>query len=108
MKEGRFIDDIPEAYGVPIALTSQDSGGSGALPFIKAEDMQYFGRLAEPVEDESKLKIEEANERKIMAILLKIRSSFIELLFFIIYLIVILSSTGCPSKVRWEILSRQP
>jgi splicing factor 3B subunit 1 len=43
------------------------------MPLIKPEDMQFFGRLMEDV-DESTLTKDEANERKIMALLLKIKS----------------------------------
>ncbi len=70
--EGASVNEIREAYGIPIASTSAE-GVAGALPYIKPEDMQYFGRLTEDIEDSSLTK-EEANERKIMAILLKIKS----------------------------------
>ncbi|GFH54418.1 splicing factor 3B subunit 1 [Chaetoceros tenuissimus] len=70
--EGQSINDLREAYGIPIAATAAD-GAAGALPFIKPEDMQYFGRLTEDV-DESTLSKEEVNVRKIMALLLKIKS----------------------------------
>ena len=68
------IQDIREAYGVPLAATAAEEGaGPGALPFIKPEDMQYFGRLMEDT-DEDQLSKDEANERRIMALLLKIKS----------------------------------
>jgi splicing factor 3B subunit 1 len=70
--EGASVNDIREAYGVPIAATSTE-GAAGALPYIKPEDMQYFGRLTEDTE-ESSLTKEEANERKIMTLMLKIKS----------------------------------
>ena len=70
---GASLNDLREAYGVPIGLTSMEEGTPGALPFIKPEDMQYFGRLTEDA-DESSLSKEESNERKIMALLLKIKS----------------------------------
>ena len=70
--EGQSANDIREAYGIPIAATSNE-GEAGALPFIKPEDMQYFGRLTEDGDDSSLTK-EEVNERKIMALLLKIKS----------------------------------
>ena len=80
-REGQTLQDIREAYGVPVAATANDGGesaaaggGGGALPYIKPEDMQYFGRLMEQVEDESSLTKEEAKERQIMALLLKIKS----------------------------------
>mmetsp|Transcript_16349 Transcript_16349/g.18637 ORF Transcript_16349/g.18637 Transcript_16349/m.18637 type:complete len:1345 (+) Transcript_16349:66-4100(+) len=72
LAEGKSVNDIREAYGIPIAATAED-GAPGALPFIKPEDMQYFGRLTEDA-DESTLSKEEANERKIMTLLLKIKS----------------------------------
>mmetsp|Transcript_17135 Transcript_17135/g.25961 ORF Transcript_17135/g.25961 Transcript_17135/m.25961 type:complete len:1257 (+) Transcript_17135:17-3787(+) len=67
------IQEIREAYGVPLALTSSETGDISSLPYIKPDDIQYFGRLMEEV-DEDKLSKEEANERKIMALLLKIKS----------------------------------
>lgn len=70
--EGQSINDIREAYGIPIAASALDDS-SGALPFIKPEDMQYFGRLTEDAE-ESTLTKEEVNERKIMTLLLKIKN----------------------------------
>mmetsp|Transcript_345 Transcript_345/g.641 ORF Transcript_345/g.641 Transcript_345/m.641 type:complete len:1323 (-) Transcript_345:72-4040(-) len=74
-REGQTIQDIREAYGVPVAPTaSEETGAPGALPYIKPEDMQYFGRLMEDVEDESALSKEEAKERQIMALLLKIKN----------------------------------
>jgi splicing factor 3B subunit 1 len=65
--------EIREAYGVPLAASSAETGDMGSLPYIKPEDMQYFGRLMEQA-DEDKLSKEEANERRIMALLLKIKS----------------------------------
>ena len=76
-REGQSLQDIREAYGVPVAATATDGGESaapGALPYIKPEDMQYFGRLMEDVDEESNLSKEEAKERQIMALLLKIKS----------------------------------
>lgn len=67
------VQDIREAYGVPLAPTASETGDAGALPYIKPEDMQYFGRLMEDA-DEDKMSKEESNERKIMALLLKIKS----------------------------------
>mmetsp|Transcript_20941 Transcript_20941/g.49390 ORF Transcript_20941/g.49390 Transcript_20941/m.49390 type:complete len:1274 (+) Transcript_20941:115-3936(+) len=72
-RQDASIQDIREAYGVPLALTSAESGEAGALPYIKPEDMQYFGRLMEET-DEDKLTKEEANERRIMSLLLKIKN----------------------------------
>ncbi|RYG68655.1 hypothetical protein EON64_04715, partial [archaeon] len=56
------------AYAVP-----PTPGEGGALPFIKPEDQQYFGKLLDDV-DESVLSPEELKERKIMRLLLKIKS----------------------------------
>lgn len=67
------IQEIREAYGVPLEATAADSGAAGNLPFIKPEDMQYFGRLVEEAEEEKMTK-EELNERRIMMLLLKIKS----------------------------------
>jgi len=65
------IQEIREAYGVPLAPTSEEAPGN--LPHIKPEDMQYFGRLVEEADSDGLTK-EEANERRIMALLLKIKS----------------------------------
>lgn len=67
------IQDIREAYGVPLGPTSAEAGTPGSLPYINPEDMQYFGRLMEDTDDK-KMNKEEANERRIMALLLKIKS----------------------------------
>jgi len=67
------ISEIREAYGIPLAQTASETGEMGSLPFIKPEDMQYFGRLLEDA-DEDKMTKDESNERKIMALLLKIKS----------------------------------
>eukprot|EP00579_Thalassiosira_antarctica_P030205 CAMPEP_0202029318 /NCGR_PEP_ID=MMETSP0905-20130828/63912_1 /ASSEMBLY_ACC=CAM_ASM_000554 /TAXON_ID=420261 /ORGANISM="Thalassiosira antarctica, Strain CCMP982" /LENGTH=1341 /DNA_ID=CAMNT_0048593067 /DNA_START=13 /DNA_END=4038 /DNA_ORIENTATION=- len=76
-REGQTVQDIREAYGVPIGAASQESAGAageaGALPYIRPEDMQYFGRLMEDAEENNMTK-EEAKERSIMALLLKIKS----------------------------------
>jgi len=72
-RQGASVQDIREAYGVPLAATAGETGDASALPYIKPEDMQYFGRLMEDTEEE-KLSKEEANERKIMTLLLKIKN----------------------------------
>eukprot|EP00617_Octactis_speculum_P010595 CAMPEP_0185775084 /NCGR_PEP_ID=MMETSP1174-20130828/81156_1 /TAXON_ID=35687 /ORGANISM="Dictyocha speculum, Strain CCMP1381" /LENGTH=1383 /DNA_ID=CAMNT_0028462555 /DNA_START=24 /DNA_END=4175 /DNA_ORIENTATION=+ len=54
-------------YGIP-ATPSETN-----LPFIKPEDYSYFGKLMEEV-DEEELSLEEAKERKIMKLLLKIKN----------------------------------
>ncbi|XP_072037887.1 splicing factor 3B subunit 1-like isoform X2 [Amphiura filiformis] len=45
----------------------------GNLPFLKPDDTQYFGKLLNDV-DESTLSAEEAKERRIMKLLLKIKN----------------------------------
>ncbi|KAG1706827.1 Splicing factor 3B subunit 1 [Phytophthora capsici] len=60
-----------EDYGVPMG-TPLGSDGS-AMPFIKPEDYQYFGKLMDEVNEED-LDPEAAMERKIMQLLLKIKN----------------------------------
>lgn len=72
-RQDSSTQDIREAYGVPLAPTAAETGDAGSLPYIKPEDMQYFGRLMEDA-DEEKLTKEEANERRIMTFLLKIKN----------------------------------
>jgi len=72
-RQDASIQDIREAYGVPLALTSSETGDASALPYIKPEDMQYFGRLMEEIDD-NKITKDEANERRIMSLLLKIKN----------------------------------
>lgn len=47
--------------------------GPEGLPNMKPEDYQYFGKLLQEV-DEAELSIEEAKERKIMKLLLKVKN----------------------------------
>ena len=56
-----------EAYNIP--QTPAESG----LPFVKPEDYQFFAALLTET-DESELSKEEANERKIMKMLLKVKN----------------------------------
>ena len=79
-REGQTLQEIREAYGVPVSIDSRELMGGesaaasdGALPYIKPEDMQYFGRLMEDT-DEKGLTKDESKERQIMALLLKIKS----------------------------------
>eukprot|EP00592_Proboscia_alata_P014964 CAMPEP_0194395422 /NCGR_PEP_ID=MMETSP0174-20130528/124416_1 /TAXON_ID=216777 /ORGANISM="Proboscia alata, Strain PI-D3" /LENGTH=1309 /DNA_ID=CAMNT_0039191359 /DNA_START=237 /DNA_END=4164 /DNA_ORIENTATION=- len=68
--------DIREAYGVPIAAMDAAGGDAapGGLPFIRPDDMQYFGRLLTGEEAEAGMESkEEVNEKKIMSLLLKIK-----------------------------------
>ena len=57
-----------DSYGIPAAQAE----GSG-IPFIKAEDYQYFGKLLDEVSEDN-LTLEELQERKVMTLLLKIKS----------------------------------
>ncbi|SMR54548.1 unnamed protein product [Zymoseptoria tritici ST99CH_3D1] len=47
--------------------------GVGDLQFFKAEDMAYFGKLVDGV-DENELSVEELKQRKIMRLLLKVKN----------------------------------
>jgi len=68
-QEGFYIqqDGVSSAqsYGIPTSIEG--------LPDMKPEDMQYFGKLLDQKED-SELSTEEARERKIMRLLLKIKN----------------------------------
>ena len=72
-RQDASVQDIREAYGVPLAPNAGESGDASALPYIKPEDMQYFGRLMEDTEEE-KLSKEEVNDRRILTLLLKIKN----------------------------------
>ena len=94
--DGATVNEIREAYGIPIMAAesdmAEDGGGAGvgALPNIKQEDMQYFGKLLTPIpeiddptsqsssqkaqQQRGGLSKAEANERRIMTLLLKIKS----------------------------------
>ena len=72
-RQDASVQEIREAYGVPLSIPGEEAGVAGSLPSIKPEDMQYFGRLMEET-DEEKMTKEEAKERQIMALLLKIKS----------------------------------
>ncbi|TKA67050.1 hypothetical protein B0A55_11069 [Friedmanniomyces simplex] len=50
-----------------------DIPGVGDLQFFKAEDMNYFGKLVDGV-DENELSVEELKQRKIMRLLLKVKN----------------------------------
>mmetsp|Transcript_7474 Transcript_7474/g.12384 ORF Transcript_7474/g.12384 Transcript_7474/m.12384 type:complete len:933 (+) Transcript_7474:2-2800(+) len=67
---GFSMADTPlrEEYGVPAG-----PGELNGMPFIKPEDYGYFGKLMDDV-DEEELSPEEAKERKIMKLLLKIKN----------------------------------
>ena len=57
-----------EAYGVP------PTPSESAMPFIKPEDYQYFGKLLDESINEEDLPPDEMKERKIMKLLLKIKN----------------------------------
>ena len=63
------MGDTParEDYGIPAAA------GDPSMPFIKPEDQAYFRKLMDDVEDDE-LSLEDAKERKIMRLLLKIKN----------------------------------
>jgi len=58
-------EDRAQAFDVPVSIEG--------LPDMKPEDQQYFGKLLKEV-DESNLNLEEAKERKIMKLLLKVKN----------------------------------
>ena len=60
-------------YGINVSETGEASSDPMALPFIKPEDYQFFGKLMEDVDEEA-LSKEEAKDRKIMGLLLKIKN----------------------------------
>ena len=62
----------PSTAGVDDSGAAQ-GGAAAGLPFIKPEELAYFGKLLETV-DEAALSKEEANERRIMTLLLKIKN----------------------------------
>ena len=65
---------IPEQTNKkPYDLPQTPSGDPNALPFIKPEDLGYFGTLLHEV-DEDKLTPEEQRDRKIMIMMLKVKN----------------------------------
>jgi hypothetical protein len=81
---GFRISETPDrdAYGVPLGAPgegvagpeSRAAGGDGDLPSIRPEELQYFGKLLERGVDEAALAPEEAKERAIMKLLLRIKA----------------------------------
>ncbi|PVU99965.1 hypothetical protein BB559_000211 [Furculomyces boomerangus] len=61
-------EDRHQDYGVP-----KEIPGVGALPFFKQDDVQFFGKLLDGQED-SDLTSEEAKDREIKKILLRIKN----------------------------------
>lgn len=60
-------EDRGQEFDVPMMVVAE------GLPDMKPEDQQYFGKLLKDV-DESALSVEEAKERKIMKLLLKVKN----------------------------------
>ncbi|KAJ1978846.1 U2 snRNP component prp10, partial [Dimargaris xerosporica] len=61
-------EDRSQQYDVPPEVP-----GMPNLPFFKQEDMQYFGKLMDD-KDETQLSADEAKERRILRLLLKIKN----------------------------------
>ena len=59
-----------DSYGIQATPSTE----GGALPHIKPEDYQYFGKLMSDDVDVSQMSREELKERQIMTLLLKIKS----------------------------------
>lgn len=72
-RQDASLEEIRKAYGVPLGPSVGESDVPSDLPYIKPEDMQYFGRLMEEA-DEDKMSKDELKERQIMTLLLKIKS----------------------------------
>ncbi|KAJ1641689.1 U2 snRNP component prp10, partial [Dispira simplex] len=61
-------EDRRQRYEVPPEIPGMDN-----LPYLKQEDMQYFGKLADQ-KDESRLTSDEIKERRILRLLLKVKN----------------------------------
>ncbi|KAF2716756.1 ARM repeat-containing protein [Polychaeton citri CBS 116435] len=70
---GGFMDQTPADAKAMGAQLPSEIPGVGDLQFFKKEDMAYFGKLVENV-DENELTVEELKERKIMRLLLKVKN----------------------------------
>lgn len=70
---GGFMMQDPSAARMSSHQLPKEIPGVGDLQFFKPEDMQYFAKLTESV-DEEHLSVEELKERKIMRLLLKIKN----------------------------------
>jgi splicing factor 3B subunit 1 len=72
ISEGFTLQPTPsrDSYGIQAAPSSE----GGALPHIKPEDYQYFGKLLSTNVNAGQLSREELKERQIMTLLLKIKS----------------------------------
>eukprot|EP00210_Caulerpa_lentillifera_P006710 g6412.t1 len=67
---GGQMYNIPEETSIPVPDNPDMPEG---LPDMKPEDVQHFGKLLQEV-DEEELSVEEAKERKIMKLLLKVKN----------------------------------
>lgn len=70
---GGFMMQDPNSARMSSHQLPKEIPGVGDLQFFKPEDMQYFSKLTESV-DEEHLSVEELKERKIMRLLLKIKN----------------------------------
>lgn len=68
-----FMMQDPNSARMASHQLPKEIPGVGDLQFFKPEDMQYFSKLTESV-DEEHLSVEELKERKIMRLLLKIKN----------------------------------
>lgn len=70
---GGFMMQDPNSARLAGNQLPKEIPGVGDLQFFKPEDMQYFSKLTDSV-DEEQLSVEEMKERKIMRLLLKIKN----------------------------------
>lgn len=70
---GGFMMQDPNSARLSGHQLPKEIPGVGDLQFFKPEDMQYFSKLTDTV-DEEQLSVEEMKERKIMRLLLKIKN----------------------------------
>lgn len=68
-----FMMQDPKSSRMASHQLPKEIPGVGDLQFFKPEDMQYFSKLTESV-DEEHLSVEDLKERKIMRLLLKIKN----------------------------------
>lgn len=68
-----FMMQDPNSVRLSGQAPSAEIPGMGDLQFFKAEDMAYFGKLADSP-DENTLSVEQLKERKIMRLLLKVKN----------------------------------
>lgn len=74
VQTGGFMMQDPNSARMAGHQLPKEIPGVGDLQFFKPEDMQYFSKLTETV-DEEHLSVEELKERKIMRLLLKIKNA---------------------------------